>query len=237
MGDIEVFPAYFEGGRYDTATLLGDRSRLCAYLADGHPLVWNRARCVFPAVDALCDALARAFRARVWPNVYVTGPAGTPFELHFDSHEVFAVHCEGSKHWEISSVRADRPTDDDPQPDVMAARRDEAQACITARITVAPGDVVYIPRGLFHNARAVGGTAVHVTFGIRGVTGHDVARLLAARALGDRTLRGYAPPATEDFDAWLRAVIVRLGEHLLDERLEDDVRALFEPRGFDSPTG
>ena len=145
--------------------------------------------------------------------------------MHFDAHEVIAVHCEGAKEWTLSEVRADRPTDDDPQPEVMAQQRDEAERCVAARFVVGAGDVVYVPRGVFHNARALGGTSVHVTFGIRGLTGHDVARVLAARALGDRELRGYAPPPGDDeaMDAWLREVVVRLGEHLLDEGFEGDV--------------
>jgi len=81
---------------------------------------------------------------------------------------------------------------------------------------------------VFHGARAVGGTSLHVTFGIRSLTGHDVARVLAARALGDPELRGYAPPAGGDFDAWLRGVVLRLGEHLLDEGFEGDVRGARE---------
>ncbi len=223
-GAVEVFPAHFEGGRRTAEAIANERALLDAYLADGHPLVWNRARRRFPAVDALGASLAGSFGARVWPNVYVTGTAGTPFDMHFDAHEVFAVQCEGAKAWAVSSVRADRPTDDDPQPEVMAARREEARASVAARYMAAPGDLVYLPRGVFHNAKAVAGTSLHVTFGVRGLTGHDVARVLAARALGDRALRGYAPPMGGDFDAWLAGVILRLGEHLLDEGIDDDVR-------------
>lgn len=224
-GAAEVFPTHFEGGRFEGRTIVADGGALAAYLAAGHPLVWSRARRVFPAVDALGEAMARVLGARVWPNVYVTGTAGTPFEMHFDAHEVIAVHCEGAKEWTVSDVRADRPTDDDPQPEVMEQRRGEAEGSVAARFVVGTGDVVYVPRGVFHNARAVGGTSVHVTFGIRGLTGHDVARVLAARALGDRELRGYAPPPGDDeaTGAWLREVVVRLGEHLLDKGLGEDV--------------
>ncbi len=224
-GGVEVFAEHFEGGRFEGRTIVADGALLAAYLAAGHPLVWSRARAVFASVDALCGAMGRALGARVWPNVYVTGTAGTPFDMHFDAHEVIVAHCEGAKEWTLSEVRADRPTDDDPQPEVMARRREEAKGRVAARFTVGAGDVVYVPRGVFHNARAVGGTSVHVTFGIRGLTGHDVARVIAARALGDRELRGYAPPPGDDaaMGEWLRAVVVRLGEHLLDEGFGEDV--------------
>ena len=46
--------------------------------------------------------------------------------------------------------------------------------------TVKPGDVVYIPRGQFHNAQAMNGVSLHVTFAIAPPTGMDV---LEARRL------------------------------------------------------
>ncbi len=79
------------------AELVADEAAMRAYLEAGHPLVWNRARGVSPAVDALAALLAEAFGARVWPNVYATGTAGTPFDVHFDAHEVIAIQCEGRR--------------------------------------------------------------------------------------------------------------------------------------------
>ena len=109
-------------GDLDVGALLRDRGLLRAYVDQGHPLVWNRARGVFPEVDELAAALGESLGAHVWPNVYATGPAGAPFELHFDSHEVIAVHCEGDKEWLVSSVRVDRPLDAaEMEPAVRAA--------------------------------------------------------------------------------------------------------------------
>src|SRR6185437_8319561 len=106
---LVAFPEHAGAG--DTAALLEDRERLRAYLNDGHPPVWNRARGLSPAIAAVTATFAEALGAHVWPNVYATGSAGTPFDMHFDCHEVLAVHCEGVKEWTISEVRVDRPLD------------------------------------------------------------------------------------------------------------------------------
>lgn len=199
---LMAFPEHLGRGPLEVGALLRDRDLLRAYVDEGHPLVWNRARGAFPEVDALAAALGEAFGAHVWPNVYATGPAGTPFDTHFDSHEVLAVHCEGEKEWRISSVRVDRPLDGaEMEPAVRAAlvaRRDEAASRSSMRFTVAPGDVVYIPRGQFHDARTPAGRSLHVTFGVRQLTGYDVARLLARLSLGDALLREYLPAAAAD---------------------------------------
>ena len=157
--------------------LLADAGRLGAYLEAGHPLVWNRARGVSAEVDALAAALGEALGAHVWPNVYATGTAGTPLDVHFDSHEVIAVQCVGHMEWTISAVRGDRPLDcAEMEPAVAAAqrgRRDEAAARPLLRFSVGPGSVVYVPRGQFHNASTPAGRSLHVTFGIRPLAGFD----------------------------------------------------------------
>ena len=82
--------------------LLSDSSILRDYLDAGHPLVWNRARGISARIDAISALLAQAFGGHVWPNVYATGSAGTPFDMHFDAHEVVAIHCAGEKNFHVS---------------------------------------------------------------------------------------------------------------------------------------
>jgi bifunctional lysine-specific demethylase and histidyl-hydroxylase NO66 len=225
---LTAFPEHFDRGEGDAGALVRDAGRLAAYLDAGHPLVWDRARGVSAEVDALAAALGEALGAHVWPNVYATGTAGTPFDMHFDAHEVFAVHCEGHKEWVVSAVRVDRPLDAvEMEPAVRAAltgRRDEAEARPLLRFTVGPGSVVYVPRGQFHNASTPAGRSLHVTFGVRMLTGFDVAQILARIALADPALREFLPPAAADpggerAAAQLAGALARLGGILASEGL------------------
>jgi bifunctional lysine-specific demethylase and histidyl-hydroxylase NO66 len=229
---LVAFPEH--AGVADVGALLADPSLLRGYLAAGHPLVWNRARGVAPAVDALAASLAEALGAHVWPNVYATGTAGTPFSMHFDSHEVIAVHCEGHKDWTISAVRVDRPLDAAAMEAAVraaqVARCKEAEARPLLRFTVGPGDAVYIPRGQFHNARTPEGRSLHVTFGVRQLTGLDVVELLAREALADPLFREFLPAAAVDPDgsraaAWLAGIAARLARELAGEGLVHAVAA------------
>lgn len=182
--------------------LLADPARLARYFDAGHPLVWNRARGIAPGIDAVTSLLAAAFGAHVWPNVYATGDAGTPFDVHFDAHEVIAIQCEGEKAWSISEVRVDRPlgaAEMEPAiAEALRARRDEAASRTLLSFTARPGDLVYIPRGQFHNARAQAGRSLHVTFGIEVPTGFDIARRAVLSLLGDAVMREQLPPAITD---------------------------------------
>jgi bifunctional lysine-specific demethylase and histidyl-hydroxylase MINA len=222
-----------------TTELVGDPARLCAYLDAGHPLVWNHARGVAPGVDALTELLSEALGAHAWPNIYATGAAGTPFDMHFDTHDVLALQCEGEKEWTISEVRENRPLDAaELEATVSAARRlrhDEAAARIGSTFTVKPGDLVYIPRGQFHNARAVGDRSLHVTFGIQLPTGFDLAKQIVLDLLGEPLLREFVPPRASDPSGartaeLLDEVAARLRAAFTAERLlekADEVRAFW----------
>jgi lysine-specific demethylase/histidyl-hydroxylase NO66 len=182
--------------------LFAEPALLDGYLDAGHPLVWNQARGVFPEVDALAAGLAEALGAQVWPNVYATGTAGTPFGVHFDGHEVLAVQCAGRKRWWLSEVRVDRPLDTGAMEAAVRhtqrTRREEALSRPLAELIAEPGDVVYVPRGQFHDAHAEGGRSLHVTFGVRLPTGFDALEALLGEALADPVLREYLIPEAAD---------------------------------------
>lgn len=225
-----------------TTDLVGDPARLRAYLEAGYPLVWNRARGVAPAVDALAALLAETLGAHVWPNIYATGAVGTPFDMHFDTHEVITIQCEGEKEWVISEVRENRPLDAAELETAVSAalrlRRDEAAGRVCCTFTVKPGDLVYIPRGQFHNARAIGGRSLHVTFGIQLPSGFDLARQIVLDLLGEPLLREFVPPRASDpsslrTEALLDEVAARLRAAFTTERLMEkdaEVRAFWVRR-------
>ncbi|WP_204265387.1 JmjC domain-containing protein, partial [Enterobacter hormaechei] len=80
-------------------------------------------------------------------------------------HEVFAIHCVGEKRWRIYANRAENPLapleGDDAQ-----ARIDAAKGPVLMDVTLRPGDVLYIPRGYFHDALASSAESLHLTIGI-----------------------------------------------------------------------
>jgi ribosomal protein L16 Arg81 hydroxylase len=206
---------------------------LWAYLEAGHPLVWNGARGATPALDELTGALAGAFGAHVWPNLYATGTAGTALDMHFDAHEVLAVQCEGAKEWCISKVRINCPLDVPALASTIRQalefRSEEARREILMTFTVQPGDVVYIPRGQFHNARATAGRSLHVTFAIAPTSGLDALEALSRLAVREALFREYLTVRLEDPSGTReRAQLQRLGERLAELSRSDDLPRVLE---------
>lgn len=107
-------------------------------------------------------ALEREFSTRFQANIYLTPGNAQGFHPHYDSHDVFVVQVEGSKHWMLYD-----------EPIHLPLRRQEfdpketACGALSQEFDLHPGDVLYIPRGLMHDARTAedGGHSLHVTFG------------------------------------------------------------------------
>ena len=207
------FAAAIDGG------MTPGTERTWGYLEAGRVLVWNSARGATPALDRLCAEMGAALGAAVWPNVYVTGSAGPPIVAHFDCHEVIAIQCEGQKQWTVSATRVSEPLEGasfkEEHYRTAAALREEAALCPEIVATLQPGDVIYVPRGQFHQARAVDGISVHVTLGIEHLTGMTVMEVLAQAAAADPRFRASLPSAATDPDrARMRARLIELSEAL-----------------------
>jgi ribosomal protein L16 Arg81 hydroxylase len=179
--------------------------------------------------------LSRALGAHVWPNVYATGASGTPLDFHFDLHEVFALQCEGCKEWRVSKLRIDRPLDHPALAarvrQTLADRRAEAMAETLLTFTAEPGDLLYLPRGQFHNARTASGRSLHVTFGIAPLSGIDVVETLVELALEDAEFRDWLPVRPEDATGALRrAHVARLAARLADAMADEALLARLDAR-------
>lgn len=146
-------------------------------------------------------ALEREFSTRFQANIYLTPGNAQGFHPHYDSHDVFVAQVEGSKRWMLYDQVIDTPL-----------RRQEFDpkevACgpLSQEFDLDPGDLLYIPRGLMHDARTAGreGHSLHVTFGALFTSWTELlAEALGRWALADVHGRRALPPgfAREGFDA------------------------------------
>jgi ribosomal protein L16 Arg81 hydroxylase len=124
------------------------------------------------AIDSFDDRLA-SFLARLGARIAFPGPLlfncylspdGAGFGTHLDNHSVFILQLEGAKRWRYSAAPAvEFPTENIivpahgavavPRPAEAVERPDE-RAFLEA--VLEPGDVLYLPAGTWHRARAIG---------------------------------------------------------------------------------
>jgi lysine-specific demethylase/histidyl-hydroxylase NO66 len=195
-------------------TLRPSPAKVQPLLAMGASAICGDVQELIPGVKALSRDLSSTFAGAVGANVYCSFGGVHAFETHFDPHHVFAVQVEGEKIWNLYTNRADSPVD--LPTDRVEAQRWFAQTRgpLMQEVHMRPGDVLYLPRGWYHDARTVEGASLHVTLSVTPLYGRILFRLLESAAMQDPQFRAWLRPAAEDGGRPLQAQLTALGGKL-----------------------
>jgi ribosomal protein L16 Arg81 hydroxylase len=191
------------------ATRLADPAKVEMFLRMGASLVGDHVEAIEPVVRGATAMLSRQFAGTAGANVYCSFQGIRAFASHCDLHEVFAVQIEGEKVWQIYENRADAPVETIQGPDAQGTI-DRAKGRVMMTVTMQPGDLLYIPRGFFHDALASSDASLHLTFGVEPVNGLALFGLMERLAKRDPRFRAYLPDGRDDPGA-LRARLQELG--------------------------
>jgi hypothetical protein len=142
--------------------------RVREFLAHGVSLVGDNVDAIAPELADVGAALTAALGGQCWANVYLSFENIAAFGPHYDITDVFAFHCEGEKRWRLYAGRA-------ATPDAFPAGADEAVRAhfrreareVEHEVLMRPGDALYIPAGVYHDALAQAAHSLHVTFALR----------------------------------------------------------------------
>jgi ribosomal protein L16 Arg81 hydroxylase len=154
----------------------------------------NGATLVLDAVDELSDSvgdLARRLeldlRERVQVNLYAGRGVTHGFDVHWDDHDAFIIQLAGRKRWRMHGPTRPMPLhrDVEPPPSPPAEPIDE--------FMLEDGDVLYLPRGHWHDVASVGEMSLHLTIGFNPATGVDLVAWLADQLRADELFRRDLP--------------------------------------------
>ncbi len=153
---------------------------------DGFTVVVNQVHRRSAAVGRLCRALQAALHHPVGANLYLTPARAQGFLPHADTHDVFVLQLHGSKEWHVSSPSAELPL---PRRQHQRLKLPDSQT-----FRLAPGDVLYLPRGFPHEAVTGGSSSLHLTVGVHAFRWYDLlSDALRLFADEDVMLRGALP--------------------------------------------
>jgi len=173
-------------------------AKLKALMGLGASLVANQFHRVSPEVGAVAAMLEREFASRVVANVYCSFKGVQAFQTHFDLHDVFAVQAEGEKTWRIYESRAESPINPVPPGDEWEKWLTDTRGKLLFEAQMKPGDVLYLPRGQYHDALTGAQASLHVTFGVSPATGLAVFKLLENALSRESEFRAYLPDARSE---------------------------------------
>ncbi len=212
--DGKVIPASRFTGSGGTGATIADQVRdedVLRLFSDGATIALQGLHRTWEPVGRLSARLADELGHPVQVNAYVTPAQNQGFAPHYDTHDVFVLQVSGRKQWTVHEPVVELPTQPwDTVADAVAARANEDPLLST---TLEPGDCLYLPRGFIHSAKALGGTTVHLTFGIHAITEAEVLRAVLAEALTD-DWRASMPVGWDPLRDDLSAVVERLRDTL-----------------------
>jgi hypothetical protein len=152
-----------------------DLPRLLARHDAGGSLVISQFHELHAPLAQLCRGLEKVFLHPVQANIYLTPPGAQGFRVHFDTHDVLVMQVSGAKSWRV--------WDDIPFPLPSRATpwaNKQNPAGVPHALTLNPGDALYLPRGVMHEAAAQSGDApsLHITLGFLEASIADMLREL-----------------------------------------------------------
>ena len=192
------------------------------FAAMGANIVVDAVEMVLSEARDLTNMLAERLNVRASANFYASFKGVQAFASHFDTHDVFAVHCAGQKRWRIYRNRAENPTEilsgEGAQADI-----DAFKGAVIMDVTLAPGDVLYIPHGFCHDAIATDTASLHLTLGFAPLYGTALFRLLSEIAIEDALCRAYVPSGKEgaSLDHYLAALADQVATTIRSPRFRE----------------
>ena len=159
----------------------------------GASVVMNDVDSLTPGLASVSEALEGAGLGKAQANVYISWQSHKAFPAHYDTHDVWAVQVEGEKSWNIWEGRAEWPISHPVFRSQEQAHHEQAKGKLRAKITLKTGDLLYLPRGWYHDALAEAPASVHVAYGAHAPLGMDLMTILGERVLYDAAFRQPLP--------------------------------------------
>jgi len=222
-----------------------DPARVTALIRRGASIIANDIDSLNAGLAVTANAMEAALEAKVQANLYCSWQKHQAFDTHFDTHDVYAIHVEGEKTWRIYEGRLENPVAHPAFKTFGQPYHDKARGKIKTEITMRPGDLLYIPRGFYHDAIALTEGTIHIAFGATAVVGLDFLTALFERAIHDPLARANMPrlsgPGGEAaFDEHLTKLARRLGEiggepEMTEKFKEYQRRYSYSRGGYDLP--
>jgi ribosomal protein L16 Arg81 hydroxylase len=143
-------------------------------------------------VGKLAAGLANDIGEPVRVNLYLSQPGRQGYNRHYDTHDVFILQIAGYKGWQVYDFTIKFP--------LFKQKGHHSNPPDDLRLgcTLGPGDVLYIPRGHWHEATAQVEPSMHLTVGLYARTGIDFLTWLTNELRADVRWRETFPLILKD---------------------------------------
>lgn len=155
-GEDRIDPAdfTFAGGRIDALAVT-------KLFGDGTTIIFDQLQRRVPALRDLCGDLEDELGVAFHTNIYLTPPKARGFKVHYDTHDVFILQLAGAKEWEVFESPIELPLTGQTHD-----QEGRVPGVLIDRFRLEPGDLAYLPRGIYHQAASDDEASLHITLGV-----------------------------------------------------------------------
>ena len=211
-------------GRDGGQVLRPDPVRVKTFVAQGATLILNDIDQLTLELSGFCRVMEEALGAKLQANLYLSSQRRQGFQVHFDTHDVFAVHVMGEKTWMVHEGRSASPIAHPLFDNLPNAHHEEAKGRLWKKVRLKPGHLLYLPRGQYHYALADDEPCVHIAFGATYPIGLDVVTHLFERMVQEQVARANLPREEDSLQNRLAELGDRAKALLTDKATFDAVR-------------
>jgi len=204
-------------------------TELDVLLKQGGPVIVNKIDKIHPVALSIASTIATGLSGRTGANAYISPNRKDAQDLHADDHEVVVLQLHGTKRWTIgSSIARGMVASNLFNIDHKTLKRRALEHDQFRAIDLDPGDLLYLPRGMFHQATSVSAISIHMTFSALRPTGLDFAEVVLKELITDVKSRDYFPKFEPgDENTAIRAHMDRITERLEALSRDDSIRNAF----------
>jgi ribosomal protein L16 Arg81 hydroxylase len=176
-----------------------------AAIAAGRTIRVNDVHHRMRAIESVCAMLHGVFSSIVGANLYYARAGAGGTGLHVDPHDVYVLQLRGKKRWRLREGTHKYPLRSTPTLSFDAGTASRKPRSFSSRdlsnagelvldCVLEQGDLLYVPRGTYHEVAAVDADTLHVTIGTWPIAWVDLLTVaLADVAARDPRLRRAVP--------------------------------------------
>ncbi|HET7085956.1 MAG TPA: cupin domain-containing protein [Rhizomicrobium sp.] len=178
-------------GHYLTPAMFGvprlDAGGLAVCLAQGASLILDDAQELAPKLRDLMHVFQDALHTDAFANLYAGWHTQQAFNRHWDAQEAIVLQLQGRKHWKVYHPTRLHPLKNDLEPPPPPSGAPAWDGILN------DGDVLYIPRGWWHEAFPLNEPSLHLTVSLTPPTTLDYLGWVMSRLRAHAELRASLP--------------------------------------------
>jgi lysine-specific demethylase/histidyl-hydroxylase NO66 len=191
--EVGYGPSVVEGriSNWADPAVLADRLKL------GESLVFSVVERVLPELRSFCRGLSQQIGRSVTADAFLTPPHNFALAQHYDRVSSFIAQVEGEKVWDLFAPPIElplvgyHPWESIEMDEATTSRLEEGPPDMV--VVLAPGDVMWLPRGWVHRVHCRSSYSLHVALSFLPVTLHDVANAMLQIITESKELRADLP--------------------------------------------